>query len=397
MFFKELERDVFGFWKTWDDSMSNFPGVGNIIFLQDDFIEKYGKIGNLTDESIKKVISDKNRLIQDDELVKLLWHSVAFFYHADNKEARRKGIPNIEDSLPDLYGNFYIILILAGFPGTFELYRQKGWPEEVAKETLKDLNVWVVHFQNEIGITGLTHKILSWMTSPISGGLFKLGRLQFQNFIFNQGISVYKNQITEEIQVLCDNGIRYNRIGLIDGIGQKWDEENHWISFFQKTDDSVEGNPISTAGFAENRIVKLKLNEWKSVLRDGDDTVNIHIPAGEPLTPESCCDSFEKAKHFFAKYFPEKKVGVFVCFSWLLDNQFEDILKKESNILKFQHLGRIFPIAGESEATSRIFGSKAEKEGINTVSHNSSMQRAVADFINGGGILRNGGFFRLFE
>jgi GNAT domain-containint protein len=267
-------------------------------------------------------------------------------------------------------------------------------PENILKATLKDLNVWVEQYQRELSITGLTNRILGWMMSHLNGELFKIGRLQFQcPFAFNNDTMVFLHKTTNEIQVLAGNDIRYNHSGLIDGIGSVWDEDAHWTSTLQETADFVEGNPISIAGYAENRLVKLEFTEWTNVLRRGDNTLNIHIPAGEPMTPEMCTESFEQAKQFFDKYFPDYNAKAFVCFSWLLDNQFENILKPTSNIIRFQHLGRTFPIGGESEAIYRIFGPTAVKEGIDAVNHTSSMQRAIAEFIHGGGVLRNGGFF----
>jgi GNAT-like C-terminal domain/N-acyltransferase N-terminal domain len=389
------DEDAAELMATWTESLKSFPGVDNIPFVKDEFIKKYGKMGNLSDDSIKTVIDDKNRLVKDEAALMLLWHCASFMYHSDNGHKNCGAIPQLDKSLPGLYCNFFMLLVLAGYPHAVEFYGQRALPKQVMQDTLKDLNVWVEQYQRELGITGLTHRILGWMQGHLTGGLFKIGRLQFQYpFTLNNYIMVFRHKITDELQMLSAAGIRYNRNGLIDGVGDVWDEDGHWMATLQEGDTEAEGNPISVAGFAENRLVKLELKEWNKVLDKGDEVLNIHIPAGEPMTPEACSESFEQAKHFFSKYFSDYDFKAFVCFSWLLDNQFEGILKPTSNILKFQHLGQIFPIGGESEAIYRIFGPKAKDAGIDAVPHVSSMQRAIAEFVHDGGVLRNGGFVR---
>lgn len=182
---------------------------------------------------------------------------------------------------------------------------------------------------------------------------------------------------------------------MIDGVGEVWDEAAHWVSTIQGIEVAIVGNPINRAGSAQKQVIELKFKDWIRVLAEGDKVLNIHIPAGEPMTPEACCESFEQARRFFSQYFPHYDFKAFVCFSWLLDSQFEHILKPTSNILKFQHLGRIWPLAGKSDAIYRIFGHQAQLDGIDAVPHVTSMQRAIAKFIYAGGVLRKGGFVLL--
>lgn len=48
--------------------------------------------------------------------------------------------------------------------------------------------------------------------------------------------------------------------------------------------------------------------------------LNVHIPAGEPLSYESCMDSFRQAEEFFGKH------QTYVCDSWLLSPHLKEIL-----------------------------------------------------------------------
>ena len=63
--------------------------------------------------------------------------------------------------------------------------------------------------------------------------------------------------------------------------------------------------------------------------------INVHIPrSGEKLTEEACYESYHLAKEFFMKDI-QMDPCPFMCSSWLLYPEHEQILPKESNIYKF--------------------------------------------------------------
>lgn len=70
-------------------------------------------------------------------------------------------------------------------------------------------------------------------------------------------------------------------------------------------------------------------------VKAGEDVLDVHIPAIGRLTKEECELSFEGAKNFFARLYPEKDFKCFVCHSWLLDETLKKYLPKESNIVRF--------------------------------------------------------------
>jgi len=71
-------------------------------------------------------------------------------------------------------------------------------------------------------------------------------------------------------------------------------------------------------------------------LKKDDPVIDIHIPEGEPLSPEKCDESIENAKVFFKKYFPEFQYKCFTCHSWLLDDTLDEILPPTSNLIAFK-------------------------------------------------------------
>jgi hypothetical protein len=79
--------------------------------------------------------------------------------------------------------------------------------------------------------------------------------------------------------------------------------------------------------------------------------LNVHIPAGEPLTADKVEASFERARRFFRGVEP-----VFVCHSWMLEPKLGHILKADSNILQFQRHFTVYKLDPDSrQAEERIF------------------------------------------
>jgi hypothetical protein len=69
--------------------------------------------------------------------------------------------------------------------------------------------------------------------------------------------------------------------------------------------------------------------------------INIHIPrTGTPMDVQSCDESFARAKAFFAEETGE--VCAFVCSSWLLYPEHEQMLSHESNVYKFMKRFDVF-------------------------------------------------------
>lgn len=71
-------------------------------------------------------------------------------------------------------------------------------------------------------------------------------------------------------------------------------------------------------------------------IKQGENFIGVHIPAEGPMLPEDCDESFEKAKSFFEKFYPEYTFSYFTCFSWLLDETLDKYNKPNSNIEKFR-------------------------------------------------------------
>ena len=130
-------------------------------------------------------------------------------------------------------------------------------------------------------------------------------------------------------------------------------------------------------------------------VKKGDMHLNIHIPSnGRPFDKASRLASYELAYHFFKERFGGKE-PLFRCESWLINPKNKEILNPKSNIISFID---DFKIVGQYDYPDdrnlwRIFG-KHHKLPPEKLTRETSMQKAIADYLEKGNCLGGGiGFF----
>lgn len=119
----------------------------------------------------------------------------------------------------------------------------------------------------------------------------------------------------------------------------------------------------------------------------GEYAIETHIAQGEPLKAEDCLESFEAAKVFFKKHYPQYDFKCFMCDSWLLNPNLTDILPEESNIVKFMRFWTPVPFESDNSALAieRIFGFGFDAKDIKNAPENTSLQRALKAYLLNGG------------
>ena len=70
-------------------------------------------------------------------------------------------------------------------------------------------------------------------------------------------------------------------------------------------------------------------------VKQGENVVEVHIPADGKLFPEECIRSFANATRFFGKYFPSYEYRFYSCHSWLLDENLQSVLGERANVCRF--------------------------------------------------------------
>lgn len=116
----------------------------------------------------------------------------------------------------------------------------------------------------------------------------------------------------------------------------------------------------------------------------GDPALKVHIPDFHgPLTPRACDASFERARRFFPRYFPQERYAVMTCGSWLLDEQLARYLPAKSNIIAFQRRFHLLHRFDDSDMLSFVFGGDATD--LAELPRRTRLERAIADHLASGG------------
>jgi len=61
------------------------------------------------------------------------------------------------------------------------------------------------------------------------------------------------------------------------------------------------------------------------------------------MSDDICLESYERAKQIFEDFYSDIDFKAYFCHSWLLDPQLKQMLKPESNILKFMSRYMLYP------------------------------------------------------
>jgi hypothetical protein len=205
--------------------------------------------------------------------------------------------------------HFYVYAYLALLENVLAYHKEHGVPETVSWTTLGDLGRQLSIDRQMNGAAWPT--ALQWLTLHVRGGIYELGRLQFQR------------------------GHRPQAVG----------------------DDA---------------------------LSLGDFALALHIPESGPLTPERCDESFQLAREFFPRHFPDEPYRIVTCDSWLLDPQLAEYLPPGSNILRFQRRFQLLPGGGEGNQSVLRFVFHTLTTPLDRLPQRTTLERAVVAHMQAG-------------
>lgn len=219
---------------------------------------------------------------------------------------------------------FPIHLFVTALADAEERHRRLGIPAEVSRATFADLARHIAIHRRVTGLTGVDAPW--WILLHLRAILFECGRLQY-------------------------NLLRIGHGDLSPG---------QWYS--------AQEAGLRGPGF-----------------RPGDAAAGIHIPEGPPLTAPACDAADRSARELLDGCFPDLRVRIGICTSWLLDDQLAGYLPAASNILRFQHRFTLVP--GWRQADKQIveFVFRRADGDIAGVPQETTLQRAVTAHLRAGG------------
>jgi hypothetical protein len=383
---------------AWDAAMDDPPAQG-LAFLAPAYVSQAGQDVFLTEPMIQELVAFAGRVAADAELVAFFWYCRHRMLHDPTLvQSWEEQWPPLDDYLGPEAGLLNVLVMLAVVPEMKATYRRLGIPADIVRDTVSDLRLWMETdlYYNRFQRWGITPWIARWLCKHWQGKLLQLGRLQFSASTFPGRLRAYRHKERREVLALAEAGIRYG------SDGHAWCErcgnpDGAWTSTLDMTDRAVVGHPVHATGLASRRRRSLALDEWEPALAPDDPMLTFHVSAGGRLAFEDCGDSFRRALEVFPRYFPDLRFRGFWTASWLLDSRLQTMLAPESNIVRLQRELYLYPgLQGDNQQIyARVFGWGVTD--IRDVPRRTSLQKAVGQYLDGGGHFHGGYGFLLKE
>jgi len=270
-----------------------------------------------------------------------------------------------------------------------------GIPEAISRDTCNRL-VGAERFRvTHNGHWGAGRRALYWVRHYVNGRLYRIGRTEYMLEKYNGNVEAYRNMATGETLALAPNNVCFNAQGQVVKAPVP-DPAATWTATLQTTRDHVMGYPVSPFGMAMRQQVRLPLDTWRRVLSKGDWTMDMHIPPGGRMTPDSCVESMRRGADFFKRFFPGQPFTSISCVSWIFNTQLEQILPPTANLVLFQRELYLYPVPSTGK-DGFVFIFDRDDVTPENGPRETSVQRAILDFLATGQTWRNGGMFFLVE
>jgi hypothetical protein len=291
--------------------------------------------------------------------------------------------PGVKNQLGEEQASlFYLLGLMAALPHASRTYRRLGIGRDVFLDTMYDITIWLSNYYDVHGVWGFDQ--FDWITLHLNCKLFRLGRLQFALGSFEWKIMAFKHRSSGQVIILGDPTLALRADGYAEGAGGKETvEDERWFAVFEATPAGWRGNRIAPQGYTLREEVFLLRSEWEPVLHNGDTVLDLHIPRGEKMTPESCRESLTRAFSFFSEFWPDRPFKGVCCHTWFFTPQLQQILPMESNLVQFQREFYLFPHPGSKDFLwSYVFGEKYTDPA--TAPRDTFLRRSVLDWLASG-------------
>jgi hypothetical protein len=303
---------------------------------------------------------------------------------------------------------FYLLAYMAALPSVEARYRQLGVSMEIFDDTMKDFLNYLRDFHDLRGYWGYAQ--FAWIWRHLTCELFRLGRLQYMLAPFHSGVTAFRRKPSAggrrqkpaqglslgsdgdlaslDIVLLADPSQPLRADGYAFGAGQHLSNNEAssaqaWKPAYEESTAGWRGHLVTPYGCVRPQAIFLPRAEWDLILQEGDTVLDLHIPRKDPLTTETCADSYRQALEFFSRVFPERPWKALYCHTWFFTPQLQAFLPLESSIVKFQREFYLYPFPGSvGFLWSFVFGEKYPDPA--TAPRDTSLRRAVLDWIGQG-------------
>lgn len=306
-----------------------------------------GLVGYITDRGLLAGMERVARIAADCGWLAALAEELLDLLYGDGGEpqfwalyTRRRA--ELEQALGEDADCYLAYVYGLGFPRLAAIYRRHGYPRQVLADTLSDFDLRAKNYRDQQGgRAGIDD--YRWLTRHMTATVFRLGRLQFvfsKPFVY--GTRVYRNLRSGSLTAVAEAGLAVDRQGFAAAEGEfvtELEESTELAESVEAADGTVTANLVGPDGSILDQKVSLPAGEYVCVIRDGEPVIDIHIPAeGSRMSPQDAALSLRMAWAFAQRYFPEIRFRGFVCSSWLLSTEVEEILPEDANLVRFSRL-----------------------------------------------------------
>ncbi len=333
------------------------------------------------------------RRVAEDPMFGRLWEHcwyLAYRFEPLDRWSAERWQP-FERFLGEDAGEFFLSVLLSHYDCLMEFVKARSIPIEVVEATLvAQVSERLRKDTARAGRPCLGSSGLTWLSYHLAGKVFRLGRLVYTPRPFEGKLTLYRNRESGETIAVPTSGLKFRRDGQFDGAGGRSDPEGVWTSRIRQDGNTLVSNAwISPHGCARQEDIRLDLTVWEAVLEPGDQTIEFHIPGGEPLDQAACGESFRWSLKFFARHFPEITPRAIHVGTWLLDPQLQDMLPATSNLVRFQREMYLYPVDYGAGGERHILGS--DYNSLDDAPQRTALQRSVIRHLRAGGHMMGAG------
>ncbi|MEA4889305.1 MAG: acyltransferase domain-containing protein [Clostridiaceae bacterium] len=363
--------------------------------LDSDYLQEMNEFLQLDAASLAALTQAAELVKSNAGLKALLLVNHVLLYHSDTEYGgERFTMPEPYKAMANLAGLMPALIILSGLPEMAAYYQKQAISPDILRSTLSDVRIWMDDYNRKNGRYGLAQ--YWWLYGHFLGKLFRIGRLQYCYINFYGSVKAYRQITGRHVCALSVGGMTYRGDGQVDGTNGMFDRQNAWTSTLTEQDDRIQGYPVTPDGNAQRTPVVLMKDQWREVLAPGMGVLDVHIPEDGRLDHAACGESIKQALTFFQTHFPEKQIHAFVCLSWLLDPQLQQILDESANISRFQRELYLYPIRSDDKQTfERVF--HVVSPDIRQLNATTNLQKAILRYIKAGNRMHAAAMFLLAD
>ena len=379
---------------AWDASMQEFPASGVPSFLTPEELAHNREWCGLDAAADAELQAAAGRIRANPALCRLAWHYAWRIF--DSPAFNIERWPALQHSFNGNLELFALLIALSIAPRLRRYHRMLGVPESVTRETCLETGCFAGNYQRaRSGRLGIFTRQIGWLRTYTWEHLFRIGRLEFWAKPFTGNFTVFHHKTERRVIALAANGACFNAEGFMDAPAKNA-APPAWTARFRLEEQCARGFPITPWGKALPHEVKLPFADWDCALHKDDTVLDIHIPAGGNMGPDICIDALRRARDFFKRCFPHRVPRAFVCASWIFSPLLEEALPQNANLVRFLSETHLVPVpqTGPASLWFIFFQNKFDPA---SAPRETSIQRAMLDYLAGGRMWRDGGMFLMLD